>query len=47
MKFLYVMNGWKDAPHCWPIYLGRPFSFDITPEWFSVSFFGITAFFAR
>lgn len=28
MKFLLMMNGWVEAPHCWMIYLTNPFQVD-------------------
>jgi hypothetical protein len=45
-----VMNGWRDAPHCWRYYLFLPFGWEKVQDpkgphgWFSLSFFGFVFF---
>lgn len=43
MKLIHVMNGWKEAPHCWMYHL-KPLSWDNTPGWISVTVFGFVFF---
>lgn len=45
MKFISMMNGWKDAPEYWLRYLILPFGWDFNPAWKRVSFFGFVFFF--
>lgn len=45
MKFLAFMNGWRDAPHCWPYFLINPFRIERTPGWISISLLGFVWFF--
>jgi len=45
MKYLAMMNGWKDAPQHWWRYLLLPFRWERTPAWVSVSMFGFVFFF--
>ncbi len=42
MRRLYVMNGWRLAPHCWHAFLFRPVRYESTPGWWSLSVFGVT-----
>lgn len=39
---MYVMNGWKIAPHCWRGYWR--FRIDRMPAWTSYSFLGFVVF---
>ena len=47
---LVVMNGWRDAPHCWWRYLLMPFGWDRAKppgrktQWVSLSLFGFAFF---
>ncbi len=53
MKPTAFMNGWRDAPHCWRVfllrwsYLFKPVSWGRTPGWVEFSFFGFTFFWMR
>ena len=40
-----LINGWKQAPHCWRRYIFKPLSFERTPGWFVVTIFGFVFFF--
>lgn len=42
---MHVMNGWKEAPHCWPHFW--KFSYERTPGWVMVGAFGFAIFFTR
>ncbi len=45
MKYLGMMNGWKQAPHCWKTFIALPIRIDRTPRWTSISLFGVVFFF--
>jgi hypothetical protein len=53
-KRFHVMNGWRDAPHCWWRFLLLPFRWEVVKAppgraggWISVSFFGFVVFWMR
>jgi hypothetical protein len=43
---MVVMNGWKEAPHCWRQYW-RVSRDDVPGCWVSWSFLGFTVFFLK
>lgn len=48
MKIIAVMNGWRDAPHCWRQFLFHPVRVQRVPaRWTSVSLFGFVVFFGE
>jgi hypothetical protein len=46
MKFA-LMNGWKDAPHCWRVFLSSPPKLQRTPVWTSLGWMGFVVFWWR
>jgi len=46
MRYLGMMNGWKDAPHCWKNHISKPLWFEgITYNWISFTVLGFIFFF--
>jgi hypothetical protein len=43
-KHISMMNGWIEAPHCWKVYLTKPFRKEVTPAWTSYSILGFVFF---
>jgi hypothetical protein len=43
-----ILNGWREAPHCWRYYLRRPVRVERVPgQWTSLSLFGFVFFFGE
>lgn len=42
-----IMNGWKEAPHCWKQFLANPIAWKKTIGWFEIEIFGFVVFFLK
>lgn len=47
MRLVAFINGWKEAPHCWPRYVFHPLRIERAGAWTCVEILGWAWFFAK